>query len=154
MPIETFHISSESTHNKQQAGIKSISTEERGKKVMTATNMCSNFGSKWYSRQSSHFHFYLTSPPPPHPLIPLFPTYPPPHSTPLPDPSIIMYAANLVMDSATLFPSNLLIVSLSGRGSTEQDWMSGGTRLSRPTTYKHTHRTTLYHNGSMWVCSF
>ena len=30
MPIETFHISSESTHNKQQAGIKSICTEERG----------------------------------------------------------------------------------------------------------------------------
>ena len=30
MPIETSHISSESTHNKQQAGIKSIGTEERG----------------------------------------------------------------------------------------------------------------------------
>ena len=28
MPIETFHIS---THNKQQAGNKSICTEERGK---------------------------------------------------------------------------------------------------------------------------
>ena len=39
-----FHISSESTHNKQQAGIKSICTEERGKgggEVMPATNMCS-----------------------------------------------------------------------------------------------------------------
>ena len=49
MPIETFHISSESTHNKQQSGIKSICTEERGGggEVMTATNMCSNFGSKW-----------------------------------------------------------------------------------------------------------
>ena len=50
MLIETFHISSESTHNKQQAGIKSISTEERGGGggggIMTATNMCSNFGSK------------------------------------------------------------------------------------------------------------
>ena len=31
VPIETFHISSESTHNKQQAGTKSICTEERGK---------------------------------------------------------------------------------------------------------------------------
>ena len=31
VPLETFHISSESTHNKQQAGIKSICTEERGK---------------------------------------------------------------------------------------------------------------------------
>ena len=30
--------------NKEQADIKSICTEERGKKVMTATNMCSNFG--------------------------------------------------------------------------------------------------------------
>ena len=30
MPIETFYISSKSTHNKQQAGIKSICTEERG----------------------------------------------------------------------------------------------------------------------------
>ena len=29
-PIETFHISSESTHNKQQADNKSICTEERG----------------------------------------------------------------------------------------------------------------------------
>ena len=28
---------------------KSICTEERGEKVMTATNMCSNFGSKWSS---------------------------------------------------------------------------------------------------------
>ena len=31
MPIETFQISSESTHNKQQAGIKSICTEEKKK---------------------------------------------------------------------------------------------------------------------------
>ena len=46
MPTETFHISS-CTHNKQQAGNKSICTEERGGGgVMTATNMCSNFGSK------------------------------------------------------------------------------------------------------------
>ena len=42
MPIETFHIPSESTHTKQQAGNKNICTEERGK-VMTATNMCYNF---------------------------------------------------------------------------------------------------------------
>ena len=55
MPIEIFHISPESTHNKQQAGSKSIGTEERGGGggggggVMTATNMCSNFGSKWLS---------------------------------------------------------------------------------------------------------
>ena len=33
MPIEPFHISPWSTHNKQQAGIKSICTEERGKKL-------------------------------------------------------------------------------------------------------------------------
>ena len=46
MPIETFHISSESTHNKQQAGNKSICTEERGESY-DATNMCSNFGSTW-----------------------------------------------------------------------------------------------------------
>ena len=40
MPIETFHISSESIHYKQQAGIKSICTEERGGgggEVMIAT---------------------------------------------------------------------------------------------------------------------
>ena len=30
MPIETFYISSKSTHNKQQAGIKSICTKEGG----------------------------------------------------------------------------------------------------------------------------
>ena len=34
--VVTFYISFLSTHNKQQAGIKSICTEERGKKVMTA----------------------------------------------------------------------------------------------------------------------
>ena len=39
MPIETFHISSKSTHNKQQVDIKSICTKERGKKVMTTTNV-------------------------------------------------------------------------------------------------------------------
>ena len=33
VPIETFHISSESTHNKQQAGNRSICTEERGEKL-------------------------------------------------------------------------------------------------------------------------
>ena len=44
MPIENFYLSFYSTHNKQQAGIKYICTDERGKKVMTATNMCSNFG--------------------------------------------------------------------------------------------------------------
>ena len=52
MPIDIFHIASESTHNKLQAGIKNICTEERGGGgggggVMIATNMCSNFGSKW-----------------------------------------------------------------------------------------------------------
>ena len=31
--METFYTSSQSTHNKQQAGIKSICTEERGEKV-------------------------------------------------------------------------------------------------------------------------
>ena len=30
VPIETFHISSESTHNKLQVGNKSICTEEGG----------------------------------------------------------------------------------------------------------------------------
>ena len=49
MPIETFYIISSSTHNKQQAGNKIICTEERGKKVMTATNICANLGGKWYS---------------------------------------------------------------------------------------------------------
>ena len=33
VPIETFYISSQSTHNKQQAGIIIICTEERGKKL-------------------------------------------------------------------------------------------------------------------------
>ena len=46
MPIETFHILSESTHNKQQVGMKNISTKERGGSY-DATNMCSNFDSKW-----------------------------------------------------------------------------------------------------------
>ena len=45
-------MSSESTHNKQQVGIKSISTEERGRggEVLTAINMCSNFGGFRLSR--------------------------------------------------------------------------------------------------------
>ena len=34
MPIETFYIRSLSTYNKQQADIKSICTEERGKKLL------------------------------------------------------------------------------------------------------------------------
>ena len=46
--IEIFHISSVSTHNKQQTGIKYLH-RKKGGKVMTATNMCSNFGSKWCS---------------------------------------------------------------------------------------------------------
>ena len=33
VPIETFYISSQSTHNKQQAGIKNICIKERGKKL-------------------------------------------------------------------------------------------------------------------------
>ena len=48
VPIETFYIPSQSTHNKQQADNKIICIKEKGGGggggVMTATNMCSNFG--------------------------------------------------------------------------------------------------------------
>ena len=43
MPIETFYISSYSTHNKQQV-VSKLSAHKKGKKVITATNMCSKFG--------------------------------------------------------------------------------------------------------------
>ena len=33
---------------------------------------------------------------------------------------------HLAIGSATLFPSNLAMVSLSGKGSTQHAWMSGG----------------------------
>ena len=46
--ISEIGIDPPSTHNKQQAGIKSICTEERGKKLWQL-QMCSNYGSKWYS---------------------------------------------------------------------------------------------------------
>lgn len=44
-------------------------------------------------------------------------------------------ATYLMMDSATFFPSNLLIVSLSGTGSTEHDWIATTTCQGNATVH-------------------
>ncbi len=56
--------------------------------------------------------------------------------------------AYLTMDSVTFFPSNIPTVSLSGMGSTEQDWMSGTVSQGQQT---HTHTMSALTAASIHV---
>ena len=66
---------------------------------------------------------------------PIPPMSPPSHVTSLP---CHLPITNLAIGSATLFPSNLAMVSLSGKGSTQHAWMSGGGPVKQHIYHVHT----------------
>ena len=68
-------------------------------------------------------------------LCHLPPMSPPSHVTSLP---CHLPITNLAIGSATLFPSNLAMVSLSGKGSTQHAWMSGGGPVKQHIYHVHT----------------
>ena len=51
----TYHLKAHTISNKL---VSKVSVQKKGGKVMTATNMCSNFGSKWSGPPMDWFDFF------------------------------------------------------------------------------------------------